>query len=83
MVVKISKWLGIPASLKTANQQLNNLLGDRGVEASIIRTEALSGKYLCIKKMRERGGYVGYVTTYPIYVSTNKLNGAIKCVKKK
>ena len=82
-ITKISKFIGLPASRKSAEEQLNNLLNDKGEEAKVIRTEKLKGKYLCIKKMKVRGAYTGFITTYPIYVSTNKLKGAIKCVKKK
>ena len=50
MVTKISKFIGIPANLKSAKEQLDNLLHNKGEDAKVIRTEKLKGKYLCIKK---------------------------------
>lgn len=73
--VNVSKYIGVPASLKRAREQLKEIT--TGKERTVFVPK---GHYLCFVKRVVPGGYTGKVETYPIFAQkTKKVKGALVC----
>ena len=74
MAYNISKYLGIPASLKTAKKQLKEITSGKNTTIRVPK-----GEYLCIiEKPDKSEGFD--IKTYPIIVQkTKKAKGSLVC----